>query len=83
MWNVPAPLSVSSVQQKVLLTWVAARNTPQKIVLRSRIVLLAAQGKSNRAIAWELKTSRPTVILWRKRFQQGGPAALAQEAPGR
>jgi len=83
MWNVPAPLQLSQEQEKVLHTWVAARKTPQKIVLRSRIVLLAAQGKSNRSIALELKTSRPTVLLWRSRFLQGGTAALTEEAPGR
>src|SRR5215469_1977045 len=83
MWNVPVSLPLNQEQKKVLQTWVAARNTPQKIVLRSRIVLLAAAGKANRRIARELGISRTTVILWRKRFQQGGPAALAEEAAGR
>jgi transposase len=83
MWNVSAPLALSREQEKVLQTWVAARNTPQKIVLRSRIVLLAAAGKANRSIARELRTSRTTVLLWRARFQQGGTAALAEDAPGR
>ena len=44
---------------------------------------MACEGQANLQIARELKTSRPTVILWRKRFQQGGPDALTQEAPGR
>ena len=83
MWNVPAPLDLTQEHNRVLQTWVAARNTPQKIVLRSRIILLAAAGKANRAIAKELEISRTTVILWRNRFQQGGPAALAEDAPGR
>lgn len=83
MWNVPAPLSLDQEQEKVLRTWVAARNTPQKIVLRSRIVLLAAAGKPNYRIARELEISRTTVLLWRKRFQQGGTAALTEEASGR
>src|SRR5689334_25436667 len=83
MWNVSAPLALSREQEKVLQTWVAARNTPQKIVLRSRIVLLAAAGKANRSIARELRTSRTTVLLWRARFQQGGTAPLAEGAPGR
>lgn len=83
MWNVPAPLVLTEEHNRVLQTWIAARNTPQKIVLRSRIVLLAAAGKAHRAIAKELEVSRTTVILWRNRFQQGGPAALAEDAPGR
>ena len=83
MWNVPAPLTLSQEQQRILQTWVAARNTPQKIVLRSRIVLLSAQGKANRRIALELGTSRTTVLLWLKRFRQGGTSAVAEDAPGR
>jgi transposase len=62
---------------------VSARNTPQKIAFRVRIVLLAAQGKANRKIAQELGTSRPSVILWRRRFHEGGTAALTEDAPGR
>lgn len=83
MWNVPAPLPLNQEQEKVLQTWVAARNTPQKVVLRSRIVLMAAAGGANRGIARELGISRSTVILWRKRFRQGGPTALVEDAAGR
>lgn len=83
MWNVPAPLPLNQEQEKVLQTWVAARNTPQKVVLRSRIVLMAAAGEANRGIARELGISRSTVILWRKRFRQGGPTALVEDAAGR
>jgi transposase len=76
-------LAISDEQQRTLQAWIGARNTPQKVVFRSRIVLLAAAGKANRKIAQELVTSRPTVILWRQRFAEGGPAALTEEAPGR
>ncbi|MGA3129364.1 MAG: helix-turn-helix domain-containing protein [Terracidiphilus sp.] len=61
----------------------AARNTPQKVVFRVRIVLLAAEGKANSQIAQQLGTSRPSVILPRRRFQQGGTAALSEDARGR
>ena len=40
-------------------------------------------GKANRRIAEELQTSRPTVILWRKRFAEGGATALTEEVAGR
>jgi DNA-binding CsgD family transcriptional regulator len=36
--------------------------TEQRLGLRARIVLGAADGKSNNALAKELKTSRPTVL---------------------
>ncbi len=83
MWSVPDAVSVSDEQRRTLETWVAARNTPQKVVFRSRIVLMAAEGKANRRIARDLGTSRPSVILWRQRFVAGGTAALTEDAPGR
>jgi transposase len=49
--------------------------------MRSKICLLAVTGMSNNAIAKELGISRPTVILWRKRFQSGGPPNLVKDAP--
>jgi transposase len=83
MWESPEPLHITPEERKVLESWIAARNTPQKVVFRSRIVLAAGEGTSNRSIARDLKTSRPTVILWRNRFQSGSTAALAEDAPGR
>jgi len=53
------------------------------VVARAKITLLAADGVSNRRIAQTVNVSRPTVILWRERFKQGGPDALTEIAPGR
>lgn len=83
MWTSAERLQLSDQDLRTLRAWVAARNTPQKVVLRSRIVLLAHRGLANNAIAQQLAISRPTVILWRKRFAAGGPRALVEEAPGR
>ena len=63
------------------IAWVRAPATPQKIVLRSRICLLAREGRSNRQIARELNISRPTVILWREHFAQAGVAGIEHEPP--
>jgi transposase len=46
---------------------------------RARIVLLAADGVSNTAIAQKLRVSRPTVIRWRQRYERGGLAGLVDE----
>jgi transposase len=51
--------------------------------MRARIVLLAAEGLSNRAIAGRLGISGHTVRLWRVRYLTGGAAALERDAPGR
>lgn len=81
--RIPPPLEISEEDRRTLETWVRGRNTPQKIALRARICLLAEQGKSNTFIAQDLHVSRPTVILWRKRFHSLGPRGLAEDAPRR
>jgi len=83
MWDPAAPISISPDQRRVLDTWVRAASTPQSIALRSRIILLAGEGLSNRQIAHQLGTSRPTVLLWRDRFEEGGTAALTEIREGR
>jgi transposase len=51
---------------------------------RARIVLLAADGVSNTAIAELVGASRPTVIGWRERYRAKGVAGLDDEQrPGR
>jgi transposase len=83
MWKPPEALPISPQQKRTLEAWIAARKTPQRLVLRARIVLRAAAGAANHRLAGELRTSRPTVLLWRRRFQAGGLAALTEDAPGR
>jgi len=80
MWNPSQPLPMSLEQRRTLEAWINARTSPQRIVLRSRICLLAADGVSNNRIAKRLKTSRPTVILWRTRFAKDGPAGISEDA---
>jgi len=73
-------LELSSEQRSELNRLVKAPSTPQKMVLRARIGLLAAEGKDNDEIAAELGTSRVTVGLWRQRILDLGLAGL-EEAP--
>jgi transposase len=83
MWTPAKPLPLTVEQETQLRTWVRAQNTPQSVALRCRIVLRAAEGLPNQRIAEDLRVSRPTVLLWRKRFAQGGCAALTQIEAGR
>ncbi len=78
-----APLAISEVQKTELRRWVRAPSTPQGIVLRAKIVLAASEGASNVGIAEELATTRPTVLLWRGRFEEGGLPALREIKEGR
>lgn len=74
-------MPMTEEQRTTLEAWVRAKTSPQRTVLRARICLLAVEGLPNRAIARDLKTSRPTVVHWRQRFAERGPAGLAEDAP--
>jgi transposase len=67
----------------VLQLWVRAPTTPQRVVLRSRIILLLLEGLSTRKAASRLGVSRTTVELWTKRFAENGVNTLLRDAPGR
>jgi len=81
MWAKSEALTITPQDKIHLERQVRSGKTEQRLVLRARIVLGAAAGKSTHALAQELHTSRPTVIAWRKRFREGGLAALGQDRP--
>lgn len=81
MWKPAEKLQMTQEQRKMLETWVRAGTSPQRLVMRARICLLAAEGMSNSAIAHEVGTTRPTVILWRKRFAAKGVMGISEDAP--
>jgi transposase len=85
MFTPAAALPIDDSQQERLHALAQSGKTPQKVALRARIILMAAGGRANHAIAQELQVSRPTVLLWRGRFQQAGVPGLLKEAqrPGR
>lgn len=79
----PAPkLSLTDADRKLLLEISHHRSsTPRGIVLRVDIVLGAAEGIANHVLARNLSTSLPTVLLWRRRFDSGGLAAVPEDRP--
>ena len=78
-------VSLSESDRKLLQKWSRGRSTPSRLVLRAKIVLLAADGVENKTIAQQLETSEPTVGLWRRRFVESGMNGIAKDAtrPGR
>lgn len=74
---------LSDAQRGLLQRWVRAKTSPQRLVVRARIALMAGAGHSISEIQAEVGVSRPTVILWKKRFFAGGPQALLRDAKGR
>ena len=83
MSNPADPIVLRDEDRRLLEDWVRASSTAQAVVMHSKVILLAAEGLSNNAISKELGVTRPTVLLWRKRYLEGGPAALTEIAPGR
>jgi transposase len=67
-YRVLGALGLSEAERSELEGWARRRKTAQALALRARIVLRAADGLSNTAIAAELATSKHTVGKWRERF---------------
>ena len=57
--------------------WASRRRTAQGLAQRARIVLMCADGMTNKAVAAELGITRETVGRWRDRFVRG-PVRRAQ-----
>jgi transposase len=74
---------LSASERHELQRWARQRTSPHRLVVRSRIVLLASEGLPVGAIAARLHLAPATVRLWTRRFAGGRLAVLTQEAPGR
>jgi len=74
-------IELSEAELTTLTKWSRGRSTQARVVLRAKIVLLAARGELNKDIATELGTSKKTVCLWRKRFAEGRLEGIAKDAP--
>ncbi|MGI0140451.1 MAG: IS630 family transposase [Thermoplasmata archaeon] len=68
-------------ERQQLQQWSRGRSVEQRLVLRSRIVLRAAEGMTNKAIVEELDTNPITVGLWRSRFALLRIEGIRQDAP--
>jgi transposase len=78
------PLAVSETEAEALRAMTRAGTTEQRLAMRARIILRAAEGAAHVEVAQELGVSVPTVLLWRRRFKEDGLDGLADAAhPGR
>ena len=71
-----AALHLTPRRRRKLLALASAPSCPQAIALRARIVLHAADGWANNAIAAELGCGEPTVRRWRLRYRRRGVPGL-------
>jgi transposase len=79
-----APVELSADERAQLESWTRRRTSAQALALRSRIVLLAADGLGNTEIARELGIHRNVAGKWRSRFLAHRLDGLTDEPrPGR
>jgi transposase len=73
------PLTLTDDERSKLEAWARRPKSAQRLALRSKIVLAAAAGMTNTAIAADLRVTLPTVGKWRKRFLQRRLGGLTDE----
>jgi putative transposase len=81
----PKPTIALTEEERLQLTsFATSRSLPHGLVVRARLVLMAAEGVSNATIAARLDLSPQSVCLWRKRYLDRGLQGLHEELrPGR
>ena len=75
-----AAIRLPETDREKLAKLIRDRNTPQKVVWRSRIVLLSAEGMRPPAIAATVGKSELTVRRWRRRYLEKGVPGLMKDA---
>jgi transposase len=79
-----AELVLADAEREQLARWARRAKTSQVLALRARIVLACAEGRENKAVAAELRTSEHNVARWRGRFIARRLDGLGDEKrPGR
>ena len=66
--RVAPPVTLNSSQRETLQQWARSRSLPARQIERARVVLLAAEGKTDLEIAASLHISNEKAARWRKRF---------------
>lgn len=75
------PITLSPEERATIITWSTGKSYSYRLVQRSRIIRMAADGVLSQEIAKELQISRPTVQLWRQRFLSLRLTGLEKDAP--
>lgn len=73
------PVALSGAERETLERWARRPSSSQALALRCRIVLGAADGETNTAIAGRLGCCAATVSKWRGRFAERRPGGLVDE----
>ena len=79
--RVAAEIILSKEEHRKLQKWASARSTSVRLRERARIVLMAAEGLTNKAIAVELGTDANKVGRWRSRVATEGMPSIEKKRP--
>jgi transposase len=74
---------LSDEDAQLLRRYIKSPTVSQGSVKRARVLLAAAEGATNDAIARDVGISRPCVAAWRKRYDEGGLSGVLNVRPGR
>src|SRR5690242_12550096 len=74
-------IELSSDQRAALEQWARGRSLPAGVVERARIVLRAASGEQDKAIAQDLGITPQKASRWRKRYLTLGLTGLEKDGP--
>ncbi len=78
-----AEVNVTEQQRAILQRWVRSKTTtPHRLVERSQIVLMSAEGKNNKEQARQLGVDRQRVRRWRKRWANAEKRLRSAENKG-
>jgi transposase len=79
--RVAPKIVLSGEERKMLDRWSKGDHPCERVAMRAKIILLAAQGMMNIQIAKKLKVARFTVTMWRQRFVLKRLAGIEEEMP--
>ena len=74
----PPAVNLSEAERQGLEKLVKAHSTPQQIVLRARIILMAGQGLNNEQVGRQLHVGVDMVRYWRQRWLAGQALPLSE-----
>ena len=75
-------IELAEGDREVLERWSRLRSATVRLRERSRIVLMASEGMTNRAIAEELRTHTDKAGRWRRRYADEGLKGSRRSVPG-
>ena len=75
-------VTLSDEQRSQLESFARSRSLPHALARRAKIILMAADGMANSAIAAKLEVSNPTIADWCRRYIANGIDGLYDLPPG-